>query len=78
MPWLILLDLNMPVIDGSTFLEELQNHEWYKSHEVLVAVLTTSLNPTDQERVQALGINKFINKPLTKELLQKLVQGIAN
>ncbi|WP_162426726.1 response regulator [Pontibacter pudoricolor] len=73
-PNLILLDINMPVMDGFKFLEMLQTVEGFDYSSVIIAVLTTSLDPRDIEKVKQFGVNEFISKPLTKENLELLIQ----
>lgn len=72
-PKLILLDINMPILDGFGFLDALGKLKAMKEHEVVIAVLTTSLNPRDMERVRAAGVTELLNKPLTREALLHLV-----
>lgn len=74
LPQLILLDINMPVLDGFGFLEAFKELDCPFKESVLIAVLTTSLNPRDEERVRAAGIYNFLNKPLTKEILDSLLE----
>lgn len=73
-PCLILLDINMPVMDGFKFLDTLQTIEGFSTKSVVIAVLTTSLDPRDIVRVKQFGVNEFISKPLTKESLELLVE----
>lgn len=73
LPKLILLDINMPVLDGFGFLESFEALDIPGKESVVIVVLTTSLNPKDVERVQVAGVNDFVNKPLTRETLQHLV-----
>ncbi|WP_018477665.1 response regulator [Pontibacter roseus] len=73
MPNLILLDINMPVMDGFGFLEAFENMDCPSKESAMIAVLTTSLNPRDEERVKAAGIRHFLNKPLTKAVLEQLI-----
>ncbi|MBB6611611.1 response regulator [Pontibacter sp. Tf4] len=72
-PELILLDINMPVLDGFGFLEALARLEAMQKHKVVIAVLTTSLNPRDVARVKDAGVTELLNKPLTRESLLQLV-----
>jgi CheY-like chemotaxis protein len=61
-PDLILLDLNLPRLDGITVLEIIRQHE--QCANIPVAVLTSSSAPSDRERVLSLGIETFIQKPV--------------
>ena len=60
-PTLVLLDLNMPIMDGFQTLIHLRNQEAYKTMPVLV--LTTSSQREDVTRAYSLGANSFITKP---------------
>jgi CheY-like chemotaxis protein len=62
-PDLILLDLNMPKIDGREALEALKNDP--KLRSIPVVVLTTSRAEEDIVRSYDLGANSFISKPVT-------------
>jgi len=62
-PDLILLDLNMPRMDGRTFLAEIKADEDLKS--ISVVVLTTSEAEEDVAKSYHLGANSYITKPVT-------------
>lgn len=74
MPKLILLDINMPVMDGFDFLKAFEELDCSTKDSTLIAVLTTSLNPKDKERVKAAGVSHFLNKPLTKQVLEQVLK----
>jgi len=57
----IVCDLNMPRMDGLSFLRYLRNHPSYR--RVPVAVLTTETRPEMKAAVRTGGANAFINKP---------------
>ncbi|WP_224994232.1 response regulator [Cesiribacter sp. SM1] len=73
-PQLILLDLNMPEMDGLEFLKAYEELEFDQKQAVVIVVLTTSENPGDVERLQKSPIKGVINKPLTEKKVQDLLR----
>ena len=72
-PDIIFLDLNMPIMDGYQFADEFEKISLTIRNKTKIIILTTSLNPSDMERANKYKqIVKYINKPLTCELLQSL------
>src|SRR6478609_4344195 len=63
-PRLILLDMNMPVLNGLGFLEAYAQLPLAQQSAIVIVMLTTSLHPRDLARVQQLPIAGFLNKPL--------------
>lgn len=61
-PLIILLDLNMPEIDGYEVLRVLRSDP--RSRNVPVVVLTTTDTPQEIQRCYALGCNVYITKPV--------------
>lgn len=68
---LVLLDLNMPVMDGETFLRELRQDTALR--DTLVVVVSTEGSGARVERLRALGAG-FVHKPFTPEALIGEVQ----
>jgi len=73
-PELILLDINMPVMDGFEFLEKYKGLNFPEKQSVIIVMLTTSTNPNDTERLNKAGISGYINKPLTEDKIRGLMQ----
>ena len=71
-PDLILLDLNMPGMDGRKFLEIVKADERLKS--IPVIVLTTSSNASDVEACYQLGASTYIQKPVSFDGLTQAVR----
>ena len=71
-PGIILLDLNMPRMDGRTALGEIRKDP--KLRNIPIIVLTTSKSEEDILRTYDLGVNSFITKPVTFDGLVKVVQ----
>ena len=64
-PGLILLDLNMPRMDGREALAEIKKDPALRS--IPIVVLTTSGSEEDVLRSYDLGVNSFVRKPVTFE-----------
>ena len=75
-PALILLDLNMPGMDGRRFLEIVKADEHLRS--IPVVVLTTSSDSADIERYYRHGASTYIPKPVTFDGLIKAVKALKD
>jgi len=76
LPGLILLDLNMPVMDGREVLSKLKQNEKFRS--IPVIVLTTSKAEEDIARSYGMGVNSFIIKPVSFENLVDMVRTVTD
>lgn len=75
-PDLILLDLNMPRMDGRTFLLKMKGDANLK--EIPVVVLTTSKTDEDVLKSYKVGANCFISKPVGLAELAAVVSAIED
>ena len=62
-PDVILLDLNMPKMNGIEFLEVVRNTDQFRELEVFI--MTTSAESSDRTEAEELGISGYIIKPLS-------------
>ena len=74
-PGLILLDLNMPRMDGREALREIKGDPALRS--IPVVVLTTSKAEEDIYRTYDLGVNSFITKPVQFESLVEVMRALG-
>jgi len=68
---LVLLDLNMPVMDGEEFARELRKRDDLK--DVAVVVVSTEANRERLDRMKQLGVAHTLRKPFEPEDLCRLI-----
>jgi CheY-like chemotaxis protein len=74
-PDVILLDINMPSMDGFQFLCELEELEIIKKHSIDIFMLSSSCSPEDVNKAKNHVLCKnYYNKPLTDETLKSIFQ----
>jgi CheY-like chemotaxis protein len=74
-PLVILLDLNLPVLDGYQVLKIIKNDE--HTRQIPVVMLTTTDNPAEVARCYELGCNAYITKPVEYEAFSKAIQNLG-
>ncbi len=75
-PELILLDLNMPKLDGRAVLTRIKEDENLRS--IPVVILTTSSREEDVARSYHLGVNSYITKPVRMEGFIRAIQDLEH
>lgn len=81
----ILLDINMPGMSGFDFLDHVTETRLKSCADVVIVMLTTSLDPSDLARAKKFDmVKEYINKPLEeahvvriKELLTEIENGAS-
>jgi CheY-like chemotaxis protein len=76
LPSVILLDLNMPGLDGRDVLVQLKQDQRFR--EIPVVIFTTSSSPSDIEFCYQQGANAYLIKPMGTQALQQTVQAFIN
>lgn len=72
---LVLLDLNMPVLDGYQVLERLKADN--RTRRIPVIVLTTTNDPREVDRCYDLGCNVYVAKPVDYEHFSEAIQKLG-
>lgn len=74
LPDVILLDLNMPVVDGWDFLEALEKFQSFLSKNIRIFIVTSSVDEKDKLRSQTFSFVKgFISKPLSPDIIRSTI-----
>ena len=75
LPDLILLDINMPIMDGWDFINELQKAPNYK--RMPIVILSSSIYKEDQEKSESYSeIEGYLIKPLTLPKFNQIIDQI--
>ena len=72
-PDLILMDINLPEIDGIEALKRLKNFE--ETHDIPVIAVSANAMPKDIERTMAEGFKAYITKPIDIGKFRMIIEG---
>jgi CheY-like chemotaxis protein len=70
-PKLIILDLNMPRVDGQTVLQQ------YQQKKIPIVIFSSTQNKTEVQKALALGAREYVQKPIGFEPYADAVRGIV-
>jgi CheY-like chemotaxis protein len=74
-PYLLLLDIRMPKIDGVEVLRQLKGD--LELRKIPVSMLTTTDDPREVERCHGLGCNNYIVKPVDYEKFSEAINNLG-
>ena len=74
-PKLILLDLNMPKMDGREVLKKIKTHDTFR--KIPVIVFSTTKNQMEVKRCYDLGANTYIVKPVSYDTLVETMRQLC-
>jgi CheY-like chemotaxis protein len=78
LPSLILMDVQMPVLDGYRATHTLRHDEPFRSmlliQRISVVAMTASAIHGDREKCERAGMNDYLAKPVKRTTLEKMVQ----
>ena len=77
LPDCILMDVQMPVLDGYKATHALRHHAPYKTMEIIqkipIVAMTASAIQGDRERCERAGMNDYLAKPVKRATLEKML-----
>lgn len=72
-PDIIILDINMPIMDGWEFLEEFIPLRPKLQKEVIIYMVSSSIDVNDLERARSISeVSDYVVKPITEDKLAEL------
>ena len=70
----ILLDINMPVMNGWEFMDALEKSNCGKSADITVFIVTSSTDLSDMENAKTYALIKdYLQKPLRYDVVAKII-----
>ena len=75
MPYLLLLDIRMPKVDGIEVLRQLK--QYTELRKIPVIILTTTDDPREVERCHAIGCASYIIKPVDYDKFAEAIKGLG-
>ncbi|CAM4392866.1 response regulator [Zobellia nedashkovskayae] len=75
LPNLILLDIDMPIMDGFQFLKAYREIETNLSKKIAIYMVSSSVDPEDIERAKGYtAVIDYLSKPLKSEKLKAIIE----
>ncbi|MGH7970370.1 MAG: response regulator [Limisphaerales bacterium] len=74
-PYLLLLDIRMPQVDGIEVLRQLKQHP--ELRKIPVIMLTTTDDPREVERCHAIGCSSYIVKPVDYDKFAEAIKSLG-
>lgn len=76
LPTLVLLDINLPKVDGIEVLRAIRQNQF--THNLTVVILTSSTEKRDMKQAYDLGANSYIRKPVDFIQFCSVIQSLGN
>lgn len=75
---LVLMDVQMPVLDGYNATREIRKHPDPKVSDILVIAMTASAIRGNREKCLEAGMNNYLAKPVRADTLKQMLEGYLN
>jgi CheY-like chemotaxis protein len=71
---IVLLDINMPILDGWGFLDQIEKSNFYNIHPLLIYIVSSSTDESDILKAKQYGFVKgILHKPITREDIKTII-----
>jgi CheY-like chemotaxis protein len=71
---LILLDTQMPIMNGFEFIEKVKNCPYLPKNKLVIAMMLNQNTKHDIDRAKNMGVQHFIQKPCCPQAVNKIIQ----
>jgi len=71
---LVLMDIQMPVMDGLTATRKIREREAGTERHVPIIAITANAMPDDRRRCLEAGMDDYISKPIKPKVLEELLE----
>ena len=75
---LVLMDVQMPVLDGYNATREIRKHPDAQVKDILVIAMTASAIRGDREKCLEAGMNNYLAKPVRADTLKQMLESYLN
>lgn len=75
---LVLMDVQMPVLDGYNATREIRKHSDPRVRNILVIAMTASAIRGDREKCLEAGMNNYLAKPVRADTLKQMLESYLN
>jgi CheY-like chemotaxis protein len=72
-PEIILLDINMPIMNGYEFIQAFNQLDHKNNDMPLIIIVSSSSHPQDMKKAEVMGIKYYLTKPITKDKLKSIL-----
>jgi CheY-like chemotaxis protein len=78
LPDIILLDVNMPIMDGWEFMEEMKGINSKINKKITIYIVSSSIAPEDKTKSKTFEIFDYISKPISVEDIMSIAEKQKN